>query len=142
MADFSLPESQTHAFLPRNALSPADPSESILYLAQLDKAMDEIKDPNLQIIAEEEVHFFRMAAAIIANATSGKGSSKEYYDAIKVQFGSGIAGVKKLASALREVEAKKRGDKILNEVIADSKVGSTSVKDLITPGASPFHHGK
>ncbi len=111
MADvetFSLPDG-AGTFLPPNALPDADVSESILFLAQLDKAMSDLKDANTKIIAAEEVKFFRMASSIIAKATTGgAGDDQPYFDAIKVHFGSGVEGIKRLAVALKKGCRKKK----------------------------------
>ncbi len=141
---YSLPDSQSNAFVPPNALPQADPSDAILYMAQLDKAMAEIKDVNLKKLATEELRFFKMATAIIARSSEDGKVANEYYDAIRVQFGTGIDAVKKLAAALRDIAMKKKAEQILNEVAKaevtkddGSSKGGTVLSKL--SNNSPFH---
>lgn len=139
-----LPDNQVSDFIVPNSVPDADPSDTILFLAQLDKSLNEIKDKNLARLASQEVKFFKMAAAIIASQDNDPA-----YAAIRVRFGSGIDAVKKLAASLRQVALKKQADGIINKVsetkVAESydnaglAVGEKSVKDrLADASGNPF----
>jgi hypothetical protein len=141
-ANFSLPDAQVDSFVPPNVIPDSDPSESVLYMAQLEKAMTDLKDPHLRTLAIEELKFFKMAASIIANATTNTNNAN--YNAIRVQFGSGVEGVKRLAPVLRDIAYKKKAEQIINTVTKDSKVtkpdgsvGNTVSEELSSN--SPFH---
>jgi hypothetical protein len=107
----NLPDSQVGDFVVPNSVPDADPSDTILFLAQLDKSLSEIKDPSLKVLAADEVKFFRMAAAIITSKDTDKA-----YDAVRLKFGAGVDGVKKLAAALRQVAIKKQAEGIIAKV--------------------------
>jgi hypothetical protein len=145
----SVPDSFVNAFVPANAVSGADPSEAILYMAQLDKAMSEIKDDNMKALAADELQFFKMATAVISKSiTVGSGdANREYYDAIRVNFGTGIEAVKKLAAAYRELAMKRRAEEIIAKVseatITDNSGRASGKKvSALLESKSPFHYSE
>lgn len=115
-----LPDSLTNLVVPQNTLPPADPSESVLYLAQMGKALADNKDANYKRIANDEMKFFKMAAAIIGAPPETIATSPEAFAAIRLQFGGGVEGCKKLAEVLREIAKKKQAEQILKQVTENS----------------------
>jgi len=135
----------TSLFVPQHTFPDADPSDAIIYMAQLDKAMAELKDENMKALAKDELKFFKMAVAIIATPKGEQGDDKEYFDAIHAQFGTGIEAVKRLAQALKEVAMKDMADKILKKTMAKGKVtddkgARTNTVESVISGGGPFHY--
>jgi hypothetical protein len=118
----SVPDAVISDLVLPNTLPSAEPDDSILFMAQLVKAADDLKsDPALAKIAAQDLKFFKMAAAIISDAADSKDAE---YQAIKVKYGIGISGVRELAKVLKDVAQKKQAEKILDKV-TDSKYNGT-----------------
>lgn len=137
-AGINVPGSLTNAFVPSNALPAPKPSEGVLLIAQMTKAIGDIPadQKDLKALALEELKFFKMAAAIIANRGA---DNKEYFDSVRVQFGNGLDGVYKLAEYLREIARQKMANVAIQKVTSTAKVdGVTKVSKEFADSKNPF----
>ena len=73
----------------------------------------------LRATVEEEVHFLNLAAAML-NLKASDADEKDAVRRLRMQFGSGIASIKKLAAVLRQTAEKEHADTI-NKVAAKAK---------------------
>jgi len=139
---------QTALFVPQHAFPDSDPTDAVLYMAQLSKALTDITDINLRKVAKDELKFFKMAVAIIAHDDDAADDAKEreYFSAIRAQFGNGIEGVKRLALALKEIAMKEMAQEIIKKTTEKAKITSEDGKTLAgsvssqLKGGGPFHY--
>jgi len=141
MGDLPVPDSDTKELTVASKKEKSWPTQSIMFLADVHKALKGVKDnPAYSALAKEELYYLDMAAAIISDAIGGKVEAKlrPDYDAIIVKYGRGMEAVEKLAATLKEVAEKQKAQDILNKVMANSKVNKGPTVSKMIKDQGPF----
>ena len=93
------------------------PSDSILFLNQLYKAVDELKDVDAKALAELELKYFRAAMAIINDKSVGGGLDNDNVKLIQIKYGRTLDGVLALAEDLKQIDRKQQADATMASVM-------------------------
>lgn len=141
-----VPSGYEDAVINEQAFPQSTPTDSIIFLAQLEKAQGEITDDDAKAMANRSLKYYKYALRILNH--KGNLSDQADNDAIRMmqqKYGTNLDGVLRLAEFLRETDQVRQANetvqKVLDKVGVDAGGGGTSiVKDM--QGSSIFGYAK
>ena len=122
-------EDLARELIPDSVVPKAQPSNAILFMHSLEKAVKEMDvDSSARKLAEEELVFYRAAADVIASKGEGLGDAeKKDLQLIKLQY-NGLEGVLDLADRLREMAFRNRATKAMSRVINKTAAAKSAIQ--------------